>query len=41
MLDLENEMFDNALSHLNLAVNEEPEGDEIGIPVEELCKMIN
>jgi hypothetical protein len=37
VLDLENEVIDNALSHLNLAINEKSEGDEIGIPVVELC----
>jgi hypothetical protein len=37
VLDLENEVVDNALSHLNLAINEKSEGDEIGIPVVELC----
>src|SRR6266576_5589151 len=37
VLDLENEVVNNALSHLNLAVNEKSEGDEIGLPVVELC----
>jgi len=37
VLNLEDEVFDNAFSHLDLAIDEKSEGDEIGIPIVQLC----
>ena len=36
MLNLENEVIDHTLSHVHLAVDEQSERDEIGVPVVQL-----
>ena len=41
MLDLEDDMLDKTLSHLDLTVNKKSERDEVRIPVVQPCGTIN
>ena len=41
VLDLEDEMLEKTLSHLDLTVNKKSEGDEVGIPLVQLCGTIS
>ena len=40
MLNLEDEVFDNAFGHLDLAIDEKSEGDEVGIPIVQLVRTM-
>ena len=36
MFDFEDKVLDHTLSHVNLSVDEQTEGDEVGVPIVEL-----
>jgi hypothetical protein len=41
VLDLKDEVLDNAFGHLNLTIDEKSKGDEVRIPVVQLGRSTN